>query len=196
MLLSILLAVGPARRDRSGFGTSFAGTSNLDITFILAYSNVVMQASQQLNKPKLLLRATPKQRAVAAGIWIAVVAFFSVFAVAGHYKVDMGYFLGRCGLKQNTGLPCPTCGMTTATLAFAQGKILQAFYIQPAGAFLCSVLVFAAILSFFISLFGIYFRFVQRFFTEVKLRYVLLALIIIILSGWIVTFTRALAEKY
>jgi hypothetical protein len=155
-----------------------------------------MQASQQLNKPKLLLRATPKQRAIAAGLCIAIVGFFSVFAFAGHYKVDMGFFLGRCGLKQNTGLPCPTCGMTTATLAFAQGKILRAFDIQPAGAFLCSVLVFAAILSFIISVFGIYFRFVQRFFTEVKLRYILLALLIIILSGWAVTFARAIAEKY
>jgi hypothetical protein len=155
-----------------------------------------MQASQQLNKPKLLLRATPKQRAVAAVLWIAVVAFFAVFFIAGHYNVDMGFFLGRCGLKQNTGLPCPTCGMTTAALAFAQGKILQAFYIQPAGAFLCSVSVIAAILSFIISVFGVYFRFLERFFAEVKLRYILLALLIIILSGWAVTFARALAEKY
>jgi len=155
-----------------------------------------MQASQQLNKPKLLIRATPRQRAVAAGVCIAIVGFFGVFAVAGHYKVDMGFFLGRCGLKQNTGLPCPTCGMTTAVLAFAQGKIRQAFYIQPAGAFLCSFLVFVAILSFFISLFGIYFRFIERFFTEVKFRYIILALLIIILSGWAVTFARAWAEKY
>jgi hypothetical protein len=155
-----------------------------------------MQASQQLNKPNFLLRATPKQRVVAAVVWIAVVAFFSVFFIAGHYKVDMGFFLGRCGVKQNFGLPCPTCGMTTATLAFAQGRIFEAFYIQPAAGFLCSILVFAAILSFFISVFGVYFSFIQRFFTEVKLRYIILALFIIILSGWIVTFTRAWAEKY
>jgi hypothetical protein len=155
-----------------------------------------MQASQQLNKPNFLLRATPKQRVVAAVVCISVVAFFIVFFIAGRYKVDMGFFLGRCGVKQNFGLPCPTCGMTTATLAFARGKILQAFYIQPAAGFLCSVLVFAAILSFFISVFGIYFRFVHRFFTEVRLRYIILALLVIILSGWAVTLTRALAAKY
>jgi len=154
-----------------------------------------MQASQQLNKPKFLLSATPKQRAIAAAVWIAAVVFFSAFAIAGHYKIDMGFFLGRCGLKQNTGLPCPTCGMTTAALAFAQGKILQAFYIQPAAGFLCSVMVFAAILSFFISVFGVYFRFVERFFTEVKFRYILLALLVIILSGWAVTLARAIADK-
>jgi hypothetical protein len=154
-----------------------------------------MQASQQLNKSKFLLRATPKQRAIATAVWIAAAAFFGVFAVAGHYKVDMGYFLGRCGLKQNTGFPCPTCGMTTATLAFAQGQILRAYSIQPAAGFLCSLLVFAAILSFSISVFGVYFRFVERFFAEVKLRYILLALLIIILSGWAVTFSRALADK-
>jgi len=155
-----------------------------------------MQTSQQLNKPKLLLRATAKQRIIAAVVCIAIVGLFSIFAISGHYEIDMGFFLGRCGFKQNTGLPCPTCGMTTAVLAFAQGKILQAFYIQPAGGLLCSASVFAAILSFFISVFGIYFRFIKRFFAEVKVRYMIFALIIIILSGWAVTFARALAAKY
>jgi hypothetical protein len=152
-----------------------------------------MQTSQQLNKPKFFLLASPNQRMIAAIVFISITGFFGIFAVAGHYKIDMGPFLGRCGFKQNTGLPCPTCGMTTAALAFAQGKILEAFYIQPAGGLLYSIAVVAAVLAFIISVFGINFRFLMRFFAEVKIRYVAIALVIIILAGWAVTMARALA---
>ena len=152
-----------------------------------------MQTSQQLNKRKIFCRASSGQRLIAAAIFLAVVAFFGVFALAGHYEVDMGRWLGYCGFKQRYDLPCPTCGMTTATLAFAQGKILEAFYIQPAAGLLYCVMVIAAVLAFFVAVFGVYFRFIKRFFSEVKVRYIILALLIIIVAGWAVTFARALA---
>jgi Protein of unknown function (DUF2752) len=128
-------------------------------------------------------------------ICLGVAAFFGVFAVAGHYHIDMGRFLGTCGFKQRTGLPCPTCGMTTATLAFAQGKIAEAFYIQPACALLCSVIVVATALALVVAVFGVYFYFIERFFVEIKLRYLILALLIILAAGWAVTLARALAAK-
>jgi len=154
-----------------------------------------MNASQQLNKPKFFYRASSGRRLVAAIVCLGIVLFFSIFALAGHYKVDMGRFLGYCGFKQKTGLPCPSCGMTTAALAFAQGRILEAFYIQPACGFLCCLGVIIAVIAFIIAVFGIYFRFIQRFFTEVKLRHLILALIIIIAAGWAVTLARAIAAK-
>ncbi|MBN2317206.1 MAG: DUF2752 domain-containing protein [Sedimentisphaerales bacterium] len=140
-------------------------------------------------------RATPRQRLIAALLSAAIVAFFGVFAVAGHYEVDMGRWLGYCGLQQTTGLPCPTCGWTTAALTFAQGRIFEAFYIQPAGALICSVMVVVALLAFVVAVSGIYFHFIQRFFTEIKIRYILLALFFIITAGWAVTLARALAMK-
>jgi hypothetical protein len=154
-----------------------------------------MQTSQQLNKPKFFYRASSSQRLVAAIICLGIILFFGVFALAGHYKIEMGRWLGYCGFKQRTGWPCPTCGMTTATLAFAQGRIFEAFYIQPACGFLCCVMVFAAILAFIIAVFGVYFRFIERFFKEVKLRYMVLAVVIIIVAGWAVTLARALAAN-
>jgi hypothetical protein len=154
-----------------------------------------MNASQQLNEPKFFRRASPGQRLVAAIVCLGIILFFGVFALAGHYEIGMGWFLGYCGFKQKTGLPCPSCGMTTATLAFAQGRILEAFYIQPACGFLCCVMVIVAVLAFIIAVFGIYFRFIERFFTEVKLKYMILALIIIIAAGWAVTLARAIAAK-
>jgi len=107
----------------------------------------------------------------------------------------MGRLFGYCGFKQRTGLPCPGCGMTTATLAFAQGRIFEAFYIQPACGLLCCVMVLAAFLAFIIAVFGVYFRCVERFFKEVKLRYMILALVIIIVAGWAVTLARAIAAN-
>ena len=131
----------------------------------------------------------------AAIVCLGIILFFGVFALAGRYKIDMGRLLGYCGFRQQTGLPCPTCGMTTATLAFAQGRIFEAFYIQPACGLLCCVVVIAGILAFVIAVFGIYFRFIERFFTEVKLRYMILALVIIIAAGWAVTLARAIAAN-
>ncbi|MBN1975429.1 MAG: DUF2752 domain-containing protein [Sedimentisphaerales bacterium] len=154
-----------------------------------------MQSSQQINKSKFIFRASGRQRIIAAVIFIAIGAFFGFFSIAAYKNVDMGQHLGRCGFKTMYGLPCPTCGMTTATLAFAQGRILEAFYIQPACGLLCSIFVFAGIISFIIAVFGINFVFVSRFFAEVKIRHIVLALIIIIASGWAVTLARAIAQK-
>ncbi|MHC4681019.1 MAG: DUF2752 domain-containing protein [Planctomycetota bacterium] len=153
------------------------------------------QASQQLNTPKFSRSASFTQRIVAAVICVAIAAFFGVFALAGHYNLSMGRWLGYCGFKQRTGLPCPTCSMTTATLAFAQGRILEAFYTQPACGLLCSLAVIAAILALIVAVFGVYFPFIGRFFEQVKLRYMILALLIVIAAGWAVTLARALAAR-
>ncbi len=100
-----------------------------------------------------------------------------------------------CGFRQKYNLPCPGCGITTSAVTFAAGKILKSFYIQPAAAFLCCVLVAVSFLAFLVAVFGIYFRFLDRFFAEVKVKYIILALIIIIAAGWAVTLARALAEN-
>ena len=163
-------------------------------SFHLAYSNVSMQSSQYVSKSKFIFFATGRQRIIAAVLFVVLALFFGSFALAAHSNLDMGDYLGRCGFRQMYGIPCPTCGMTTATLAFAQGKILDAFYIQPACALICSILVLIGIISFIIAVFGINFRFVARFFAEVKIRHIIFALIIIIISGWAVTLARAISE--
>lgn len=152
-----------------------------------------MQINQQVNKTKIFNRASFRQRMIAMIICLAVISFFVFFVLIGHYDIDTGRLLGYCGFKQKYGLPCPTCGMTTATLSFSKGEIIEAFYIQPACAFLCSVMVFIAILALITAVFGKYFCFIEFFFYEVKVRYIILALIIIIAAGWAVTLTRALA---
>ncbi len=120
---------------------------------------------------------------IAAIVCLAVVAYFGAFALIAHYEVNIGRHLGYCGFKQRTGLPCVSCGMTTATLAFAQGNIGEAFLIQPAAGLLYCAAVLAGGLAFFVAAFGMYLDFIKRFFAEIKIRYMILALIIIIAAG-------------
>ncbi len=42
--------------------------------------------------------------------------------------------LPPCGFLEVTGLPCPTCGYTTATTLAVHGHIAEAFITQPGGA--------------------------------------------------------------
>ncbi len=163
-----------------------------------------MQSSQQINmnemqqntsKSKIISRASKRQRITAAIICITLSAFFIFFIIGAHYHINMGDHLGRCGFKMMYGIPCPTCGYTTATLAFIRGNIISAFYIQPACAFICTTFVFIDIISFIIAVFGFNFWFINKFFDEVKIRHIIFSLIVIVGSGWVVTLTRAIAQK-
>ncbi len=148
-----------------------------------------MQTNQQLNESKFFCRASSRQRIVAALISLPLAAFFIYLAWAAHNKIDIYPY--PCGFKQNYDLPCPTCGMTTSALAFVRGEILQAFYIQPTAALLCAVLVILVFFTFLTAVFGIK----CRFFTKIKTKYVVLAVIVVVAAGWVVTLARILAAN-
>ena len=155
-----------------------------------------MQTSQELNnKVKIFRLASARQRLIAGLIFLVVAGLFTLLWLAANDKINIGLLLNPCGFKQRTGLPCPTCGFTTSALAFARGRIFEAFYIQPAAALLCCMFLIIAFLAFLIAVFGVYFRFINRFFAEVKIKHIILALIVIIAAGWAVTLARALAVK-
>ncbi len=153
-----------------------------------------MLPNQQLNnKQNFFCRATNQQRIIAGAVFLGIATTFGLFALAANNKIDMGWWFPPCGFKQRTGYPCPTCGMITSLLAFSQGKVFEAFYIQPAGALLYSIAVVAAFLALFTAVFGVYFEFIRRFFAQVKIRYIIVALLVVVAAGWAVTLTRALA---
>ncbi|UCG47298.1 MAG: DUF2752 domain-containing protein [Phycisphaerales bacterium] len=154
-----------------------------------------METSQQLNRGKVFYRASGRQRLRAAIAFLIIGGAFGMFRLAADGKIDIERYLMPCGLKQNYGIPCPTCGMTGATLAFVKGKILQAFYIQPAAAFLWCILCAAAFFAFITAVPGIYFRFMRRFFHEVTLKRTILLVVIVVAAGWAVTLARAFAES-
>ena len=150
-----------------------------------------MQDSQQSDKGKFFCRASRQQRFLAIVFFVVVTALFTLLHLAATDRIDIGRWLNPCGMKQRWGLPCPTCGMTTSALAFARGQILQSFYIQPAAALLCGILVVAAFLAFLTAVSGVYFQFL----VQIKTKYVILVLAAIIAAGWIVTLARALAAS-
>jgi hypothetical protein len=43
-------------------------------------------------------------------------------------------FLRPCNFYATTGLPCPSCGMTTAFAHMARGQVIEALFAQPLGA--------------------------------------------------------------
>ncbi len=59
--------------------------------------------------------------------------------------VQMG--LAACGLLENSGIPCATCGMTTAVTLAAHGRLVEAFLTQPAAAVLALVAAMGALLA-------------------------------------------------
>jgi hypothetical protein len=107
--------------------------------------------------------------------------------------INIDRLVGPCGLKQKYGLPCPSCGMTTALIAFAKGQILEAFYIQPAAAVLYSLAVLALLFSLVIAVLGTDFGLLRWLSERLKLRYIIIALLILVAGGWAVTLARALA---
>lgn len=154
-----------------------------------------MNSNKESNKREIFGKASFRQRVIACIVFLCIGAFFSVMWLAAKGKIDLGLLLLPCGFKQRYGLPCPTCGITTSILAFAEGRIFESFYIQPAGGLACVMLAAAAILNVVTVVFGRYLCFVRRFLAEVKVRYVIIVVLIIIACGWMVTLSRALAAK-
>ena len=74
--------------------------------------------------------------AVAAGcLAVLVVAARTQPSPAG-VGTHEGLGLQPCSLLARTGLPCPSCGMTTSFAWFVRGNILASLYVQPMGAVL------------------------------------------------------------
>jgi len=140
----------------------------------------------------MFTRVSARQRLTASIVFFAIVGSFAALWLVGHYGITLYPF--PCGFKQRYGLPCPTCGMTHAVLAFARGHVIRSFYVQPAAAFFCLLAVAAAFFAFIVAAFGVYSPAFERQLASLKLRYIVAALVLIVAAGWAVTFARALAD--
>jgi sorbitol-specific phosphotransferase system component IIC len=120
-------------------------------------------------------------------------ACFAASWVIARYKIPIYPF--ACGFKQRYGLPCPTCGMTTSVLAFAQGRLIDSFNVQPAAFFFCLLALATAFFAFLIACFGLYSPRLERRIVTLKIRYLIVALALVLIAGWVFTFARALMLK-
>ena len=152
-----------------------------------------MHVRQQINEPKIIRRASLRQRLTGVAILLVILGVFAFFHLGATRRIDLFDLIAPCGFEQQYDLPCPTCGMTTASLAFAKGRVFEAFYIQPAAALMWLTMAATAFFAFLTSVLGLYFVPVMRFLAALKTKHVILILIVIIVAAWSVTLARAIA---
>lgn len=90
--------------------------------------------------------------------------------------------LPACGWIHAAGVPCPTCGMTTAFALAADGRLLAALACQPAGAVLALLTAAAGLLGAMVLFTGASLGPYARRFRSSSLWWGLGALI---LGGWL-----------
>ena len=79
----------------------------------------------------------------ATGI-AAVVVLLQVAPDARGYDTHVQLGMQPCGWPMVYGIPCPTCGCTTAAANIVHGHLLTGFVVQPFGAVVCLALLVAA----------------------------------------------------
>ena len=91
-------------------------------------------------------------RLVAVAIFVAATGVLVLAAYLTPNPAGSGTHeqlgLRGCQFLQTTGLPCPSCGMTSSFAWFARGNLLASLYVQPMGAalaFLTAVTAWSAI---------------------------------------------------
>jgi hypothetical protein len=65
-----------------------------------------------------------------------------------------GLGLPPCGFLMATGIPCPTCGMTSAYSLMSHGRVLMGLRAQPAGAMLCLLTAAGVLAGLWIAVTG------------------------------------------
>src|ERR1700743_937593 len=97
--------------------------------------------SPKFAHPRLQLAGRALAGAIALGclsvLCIARILTPSPEGVATHTEMH----LEPCYFLIHTGIPCPSCGMTTSFSWFTRGNLAASFYIQPMGcvlAILCA----------------------------------------------------------
>ena len=97
--------------------------------------------------------------------------------VATHTELGMQ----ECQFLARTGIPCPSCGMTTSFSLFVRGKILGSFWVQPMGA----VLAILTTLSFWAALYiAVTGKPIARLMRTIPSRYYLPPLLAWALVAW------------
>lgn len=87
--------------------------------------------------PAKPLRLSPYERLIALAV--AGACAFVIYHAITLTPAPEGYGTHRamgflaCNMIRATGIPCPTCGMTTSFAWFYRGNLLASAYVQPAG---------------------------------------------------------------
>ncbi|HET6249769.1 MAG TPA: DUF2752 domain-containing protein [Tepidisphaeraceae bacterium] len=92
-----------------------------------------------------------------------------------------GLGLPPCEFLRRTGLPCPSCGMTTSFSWFARGNIAASLYVQPMGTLLAALTCATIWIGLYVAITG---RPVYRLFGLASGRYLYMPLLVMGLAAW------------
>jgi hypothetical protein len=169
MIIPMLFA--SAELKRAGLGSR---VSILQSELPIVYANTGTAA-----------RISPWGRLLAASIALGCLSLLVVAAFLPPSPDGLGTHtqlgLQQCGFLQRTGLPCPSCGMTTSFAWFVRGNILASFYVQPMGmilALLCGMTVWTGA---YVAITG---RPVYRLVSTLPPKYYLFPLLVLALIAW------------
>jgi hypothetical protein len=128
----------------------------------------------------------PIRARLAAAIWLAVtIMILGAAASVTPDESGLGSHrqlgLAPCTLPVLLGVPCPTCGMTTAFAHTVRGEFLPAFHTQPAGFLLAILCAVAGIAAGWSLVTGQYLR-INWY--RIRAGWVAIVAIAIILSAW------------
>lgn len=89
--------------------------------------------------------------------------------------------LQRCQFEARTGIPCPSCGYTTAVSYFAHGNVAASIYIQPMGFVIAVFFAIGVWVGSYIAFTG---RPVHRLVAMMPGRAWLIVLLTVGIGGW------------
>jgi hypothetical protein len=133
--------------------------------------------------------------------WAALIlaGCLAVLLVALYLKPDpRGYGthqrligMGPCGMLVMTGLPCPTCGMTTAFAHTVRGQWGRAFWVQPLGFLLALGTIGLAPVALWSLVRGRWPRVDLRVVTPLRL---FVGLLVLLVGSWAFKIATGLAD--
>ncbi|MEM6332547.1 MAG: DUF2752 domain-containing protein [Planctomycetota bacterium] len=109
-------------------------------------------AAASMVAPRQLRRIVATLIALPALAVLTIAAFVTPDAAGYGTHTQLG--LPPCGFELATGLPCATCGMTTAFAHAADGNFVASFLTQPAGFVLAVLTAVTAIVATYIAITG------------------------------------------
>jgi hypothetical protein len=92
-----------------------------------------------------------------------------------------GLGLASCQMLDRTGVPCPSCGMTTSFTWFARGHVAASAYVQPMGMLLAAMAACGVWVGGYVAWTG---RPVHRLVYTLPTRGLLIALLALGIAGW------------
>jgi hypothetical protein len=136
--------------------------------------------------PNVQRATVPWTGRVTAGLVAA--AMFGVLAIAVSLRpspkgigTHEGMGFHGCDFLTRTGLPCPSCGMTTSFAWFVRGNWIASFYVQPMGFVLAIITGTVFWAALYIALTG---RPIQRLLRQMNGAWMIAALMGFGIAAW------------